>query len=877
MPPQPYQLQMLMDITDINIKMNTVNRNLDALVTEAEHMNQSLASGFNNVGTSAGDMAKGVAVGTLAVQALNMALAQLGAGASKFYDLVVASTALAARVETLGVAVQVVGQNMGYTSGQVNTFEKSIMDMNITTQAARQGLLFMGEALIDFSNGSKLARIAQDAAIIGNINSSEAFQRLVNAIQRGEPRMLRTIGISLSFERAYVREAAAMGKTERQLTDYEKSQIRVNEVVKVGARLAGTYEAAYDTVGKKMTSLPRVMEQIQLALGNVFLKGWQAVFTEVFDGLERLQRILEDTANAPALKNLQEAFKVLGTEAVAGIKELVNQFGKLFGMDAGSFSKTIDVITKQILMLTMLPDVYAQWKIEQDKFHADLAKSREGSLMFMPLDQLIGKGITAVYGEENVKKILDKTMGEGTAFKWGISQGNKVVSGIVEGLTGTASVTPTQKGFLEFWNDFTKTTPSSVDDMLAQATGVSPAQRRINDTLDLMNKQSTVTKNLRATDAANEAEYNDAIEGIDSKFNQDMLEMDKEYNDKVIAQDLDASRKRADIWQAFTEKIADLQQKNQYDVQDQGLGYNRDVSEAYRKYLDDQAKTALTHAQRMEDIETDYQKKIRDIQRDYSYQAEELIRQRDAIGYFALVRKMNADRQTAKDDRQKSVQDANVDNDRKQQEQQKAFEIEKRELSIHNQEKLQDLATALKRELSDAEKSRERGLSDAKKDDKRRTEDLNTAYGIRRRDAKTAADLERSSELKTWTDKKTALAKNLRESLDLYYGYYKTLAAMQTAYNKTTGSGSNSTPPPQVENPWMDVGTRPRSIGASGLVTSGLSNSMYSPPAMPSRNSQTLVGKGRITVDVNVNGQVDAVTTSQLVRTVKEVMSNALA
>lgn len=181
------------------------------------------------------------------------------------------STDIAARNETLAVSLDNVGKTAGYSADQIAYAVEALKDTGITTQAARQSLLQMAQANIEWTHATKLARIAQNAAVIGNINSSEAFQRMITGIQRGEVEILKTIGLSVNFQQAYKKQAQILGKTTEELSETEKAQARVSEVMRAGEGIAGSYESAMETAGKQQGSLARHIEETQNNLGKLFL------------------------------------------------------------------------------------------------------------------------------------------------------------------------------------------------------------------------------------------------------------------------------------------------------------------------------------------------------------------------------------------------------------------------------------------------------------------------------------------------------------------------------------------------------------------------------------------------------------------------------
>lgn len=234
------------------------------------------------------------------------------------------STTLAARYGTLGVVMHTVGENAGYATSELNGYEASLERTGIAMLASRQSVSQMIQAQMDLSSATKLARSAQDAAVIGNINSSEAFGRMTTAIQTAQPEMLRTMGIIVNFDEAYRKYARTISTTTDALTENQKMQARVAASMEATKAIAGAYEAAMGTPGKQALSLERYWEDFKVNLGESFQPAYKALIEGTTDALKDFTEVVKD----PSFQNSMKDW----AESLGAVAKAMAEIGKWAGI-----------------------------------------------------------------------------------------------------------------------------------------------------------------------------------------------------------------------------------------------------------------------------------------------------------------------------------------------------------------------------------------------------------------------------------------------------------------------------------------------------------------------------------------------------------------
>ncbi|NLT24654.1 MAG: hypothetical protein GXX82_16550 [Syntrophorhabdus sp.] len=240
----------------------------------------------------------------------------------KLFDIARDAIMLTSRVETLSAVLGVMGRNVQLSKAEVAAYVGQVKAMGITTEASQQSIIRMVQAQLDLSKAGQLARVAQDAAVIGNVNSSQALEQMIHAIVTLQPEVLRTIGITVNFEQEYKKAADTVGKSADQLTQAEKQQIAMNAVLEQGTKIQGAYEAAMGTAGKQLKSMERYTEELRLKLGEIGSGAFTTVIFEVVDGLKEWDKSLSALKESGDLSQMSDDLQYGVLVALNDIKTL---------------------------------------------------------------------------------------------------------------------------------------------------------------------------------------------------------------------------------------------------------------------------------------------------------------------------------------------------------------------------------------------------------------------------------------------------------------------------------------------------------------------------------------------------------------------------
>ena len=287
-------LEAILKDEDFQKGLAAMIRGVDTAVAKIESGGQRMTAASEKTTQSwqAGAKKAGVAMGAMGAAGIALATKV---------------TLTAARTEELGIVLNTVGRNVGKTVEQMKQYEDGVKSMGITTQASRQAIIQMVQANLDLEKSTELARLAQDAAVIAQMDSSEAFQTLITVIQRGSLVMARTLGLTVDFQGAYKKLADELGISTQALTQQQKIQARTNEVLAQSVNIAGTYEAAMGSAGKQLRSMTRHIEELENELGSVLLP----VMGEIVETMTDILKMLREAD--PVMKQTVVEFGALAS------------------------------------------------------------------------------------------------------------------------------------------------------------------------------------------------------------------------------------------------------------------------------------------------------------------------------------------------------------------------------------------------------------------------------------------------------------------------------------------------------------------------------------------------------------------------------------
>jgi hypothetical protein len=391
-------LQAILDLIEYLAGVDKYNAGIDEMTNKSDQ-----ASGaFEKLG--AGTIALGTAIGNLASQAITAAVDGLK-------QMVTTGLELAATEQKLNYEDQALGQEYGVSNQIIQDQIEGMKSLGINYDAAATTVSGFIRYQLDMNDAIKLAKVAQDASTIANVDASTELQNLLQAIEYGRTRMLMSSGIVINQTQVYKDYAATLGTTAQNLTETQRQQAMLDAVLKEGTKNTGLYAASMQTAAGIMQQFTTTdFPALEAVMGQPWLNAYKAVaegldtivkgFTKAFDIGGSLHWVLVDLG----------AIAELVANQFLRFAENVNTW--LSGLSQGS-----DVIIKLgddiTINLTTLVSNFFTWGVNMA---TQLANGLiEGAIWVLNAVSYIADVITSLLQPGSPPKILPELDQWGTA------------------------------------------------------------------------------------------------------------------------------------------------------------------------------------------------------------------------------------------------------------------------------------------------------------------------------------------------------------------------------------------------------------------------------------------------------------------------------
>jgi len=177
----------------------------------------------------------------------------------------------AARIEELDAVLGNLAKQNDLSAEALRDQVAAVKAQGIESSVAYNLVTQFVQANLDLEKASKLARVAQDAAVISMEDSSQALAGILHGITTLQPEVLRYRGILVDLQGDYQRWADENNRTVQSMTGSEKQMVALNSVLAEGETLVGTYESAMGTASKQMRSFNRYIAELKEDFGQSLL------------------------------------------------------------------------------------------------------------------------------------------------------------------------------------------------------------------------------------------------------------------------------------------------------------------------------------------------------------------------------------------------------------------------------------------------------------------------------------------------------------------------------------------------------------------------------------------------------------------------------
>ena len=324
---------------ELGLGLNTSGFNKS--ITQANRSIQSFVGGVTSAGSSVGGFSKVLTGAGVAAGAMGYGLIKMGKAAFQ----------VAADVAEMTVAIDAVGKATGVGGDKINDAAKAIRAMGIEMKASQEIALLFVKGKLDLAKADDLARVAQDLAVISQSNSTDTAQLLTYAIQTGNSQLLKSAGITKYASEAYAQYARELKISQNALTASQRQQAVLNMILVEGEKVAGVYEAAMQQSGKVLRSFPRIINDISLEFGGLFLDGFGPVILAAYKTLQAFSLLIREGGTLrPIIDALTQTFTIM----IAPLTGIFNKMTEALKLFDGLTMSTQDLTDKMVAITPII-------------------------------------------------------------------------------------------------------------------------------------------------------------------------------------------------------------------------------------------------------------------------------------------------------------------------------------------------------------------------------------------------------------------------------------------------------------------------------------------------------------------------------------------
>ena len=253
------------------------------------------------------------------------ALQGVSKGMAVFGAAVLAGAGIVAKAAIDIEGTQTAFENLAKSNGQsADAILKALQKASAGTIAAKDLMLSANRAMtLGVARNSNdfvaLMEIARDRARVMGLTTTKAFDDIVTGIGRGSPLILDNLGLVINQTEANEKYARSIGKVANDLTEAEKQQALLNEVIRQGQATINRGALATLNADESLQALKSSLKDLAGVLGQALVPAIKTVTGIITDVVRGIQDWSE--RNPELSKNLTTIVSVLGgfSAALGGV------------------------------------------------------------------------------------------------------------------------------------------------------------------------------------------------------------------------------------------------------------------------------------------------------------------------------------------------------------------------------------------------------------------------------------------------------------------------------------------------------------------------------------------------------------------------------